>query len=80
MIMNNGDKSIDKWAIMLCIDPEEDDWIFVTEDNGRCDMWDLRPVLFDEVHEALAYSEQWVIPGKEENVLVVNYDEEIGKR
>jgi hypothetical protein len=59
---------------MVCIDVEEDDWIFVTEDNGKCDMFNLQPVLFDDVSSALAFSEQFVIPGKEKNVVVVNYE------
>jgi len=62
-----------KWAIMVCIDEQEDDWIYVTKDKGRCD-WDLEPELFDDVSSALAFSEQWVIPGKEKNVVVVNYE------
>ena len=63
-----------KWAIMVCLDEREEDWIYITEQTEHC--WDLRPVLFDDVSSALAYSEQWVIPGKEHNVVVVNYEEE----
>ena len=64
-----------KWAIMVCLDEQEDDWIYVTKDKGSCN-WDLEPELFDDVSSALAFSEQFVIPGKEKNVVVVNYDEE----
>ena len=69
------DKSDSKWAVMVCIDVEEDDWIFVTEDNGKCDMFNLQPVLFDNVNEAIAYAGTFALPGKEENVMVVNYED-----
>jgi len=62
-----------KWAIMICIDTKEDDWITVTEDTGRCD-WNLKPLLFDDINDALKYAEQWTIEGKEKNVRVVSYD------
>ena len=61
------------YAIMVCLDEQEDDWIYITEQTEHC--WDLKPVLFDEASDALAYSQQWVIPGKEKNVVVVSYDE-----
>ena len=60
------------YAIMICLNENEDDWIFVTEDTKDC--WDLRPVLFNDIHKALKYSEQWSIPGKEHNVKVVSYE------
>ena len=69
------DLSSSKWAVMVCIDVEEDDWIFVTEDNGKCGMFELRPVLFDDINDALEFAKGWALPGKEENVQVVNYDE-----
>ena len=72
-----NDMTTSKWAVMVCIDVEEDDWIFVTEDNGKCDMWDIRPVLFDDINEAMAYAGTFSLPGKEENVMVVNYDEKV---
>jgi len=72
-----NDMTTSKWAVMVCIDVEEDDWIFVTEDNGKCDMWDIRPVLFDDINEAMAYAGTFSLPGKEENVQVVNYDEKV---
>ena len=62
-----------KWAIMVCIDSKEDDWITVTEDTGRCD-WNLKPLLFDDINDALKYAEQWTIEGKEKNVRVVSYE------
>lgn len=72
-----NDMTDGKWAVMVCIDVEEDDWIFVTEDNGRCGMFDLRPVLFDDINEAMAFAGTWALPGKEENVMVVNYGEQV---
>jgi hypothetical protein len=71
------DNTEGKWAVMVCIDVEEDDWIFVTEDNGKCDMFDLRPVLFDDINEAMAFAGTFALPGKEENVIVVNYGEQV---
>ena len=56
---------------MVCLDGKED-WIYITKQTEHC--WDLQPVLFDDVNEALTYSEQWVVPGKEQNVVVVNYE------
>ena len=62
-----------KWAIMVCIDAQEDDWIFVTEDSkGNC--WDLRPVLFDDINEAMSYANTFTLPGREANVKVINYE------
>ena len=70
------DRTDGKWAVMVCLDKEEDDWIFVTEDSkGNC--WDLRPVLFDDINDALDFAKSWTLPGKEENVQVVNYDEQV---
>ena len=71
-----NDMTDSKWAVMVCLDKEEDDWIFVTEDSkGNC--WDLRPVLFDDINDALDFAKSWTLPGKEENVQVVNYDEQV---
>ena len=58
---------------MVCLDPENDDWIYVTEDTGKCD-WSLKPVLFDTIEEAFKYSDTWRLPGKEQNVQVVAYE------
>ena len=68
-----ADLTTGKWAVMVCLNKEEDDWIFVTEDTKDC--WDLRPVLFDDINDALEFARTWEIPGKEENVQVVNYEE-----
>ena len=35
---------------MICLDGK-DDWIFVTEDTGKCD-WDVRPMLWSDFDEA----------------------------
>lgn len=61
-----------KYAIMICLDGK-DDWIYVTEDRGECD-WVLKPLLFDNVEDALKTAMDFVVPGKEENVQVVNYE------
>jgi hypothetical protein len=71
------DNTEGKWAVMVCIDVEEDDWIFVTENTGKCDMFDLRPVLFDDINEAMAFAGTFALPGKEENVIVVDYVEQV---
>jgi len=56
---------------MVCLDGK-DDWIYVTEQTEHC--WDLKPMLFEQAIDALAFSEKFVIPGKEKNVVVVNYE------
>ena len=61
------------YAVMVCLDGK-DDWIFVTENTGKCDMFDLRPVLFNDVKLALTYANTFAIEGKEHNVKVVSYD------
>ena len=58
---------------MICLDGK-DDWIFVTENTGKCDMFDLRPVLFGDINVALEYSKTWTVTDKEHNVKVINYD------
>ena len=63
-----------KWAVMVCLNKQEEDWIFVTEDTCKCD-WNLKPVLFDDLNEAMAYANTFSLPGREENVMVINYDE-----
>lgn len=61
-----------KYAIMVCFDNQEDDWIYVTEQTENC--WDLHPLLFDDIHDALAHARSFEIPNKEENVVVVSYE------
>ena len=70
-----NDLTGNKWAVMICLNKEEDDWIFVTEDTGKCD-WNLNPVLFDDLNEAMSYANTFSLPGREENVMVINYDED----
>jgi len=57
---------------MLCLNKDEDDWIFVTEQTDYC--WDLKPLLFEDANDAMDHAKTWEIPGKEENVVVVSYD------
>ena len=78
--MSVEDLTNTKWAVMVCIDPEEDDWIFVTEKSNSEEMFDLQPVLFEDINEAIAYAGSFALPDLEENVMVVNYEEEISKR
>ena len=57
---------------MVCLDEKEDDWIFITERNEHC--WDLKPLLFEDAETAMEYAQPWVKPGKENNVVVVDYE------
>ena len=57
---------------MICLNEDEDDWIFVTEKTEHC--WDLQPMLFDDVKIAMEVAQSWTLPGKEKNVVVVSYD------
>ena len=60
------------YAIMVCLNEQEDDWIYVTKQTEYC--WDLQPVLFDDIHKALEYGRAFEIEGKERNVKVVSYE------
>lgn len=60
-----------RYGIMVCIDGD-DDWMFVTEDSGEAFI--RQPILFDDFDEALIAAENWIEPGKEENVMVVEYE------
>lgn len=66
------DDTDNPWAVMICLDGK-DDWIFVTEDKESCD-WELKPVLFKDINDALLFADQYVVSGKEENVQVVTYN------
>jgi hypothetical protein len=66
------DETDNPWAVMICLDGKND-WIFVTEDTGSCD-WELKPVLFEDINDALLFADQYVVSGKEENVQVVTYN------
>ena len=63
------------YAIMVCLDGK-DDWIFVTKDSKKCD-WNLEPMLFEDVYAALEVANTFAIKGKEHNVKVVSYDEQV---
>ncbi len=67
--MTNG-----KWAIMVCLTNNQDDWLFITKDNGKCDMFNIEPIVFNDINKALDYANTFSIPGKEHNVKVVSYD------
>ena len=56
------------FAIMICIDKDEDDWIFVTEPS---DDMEVTPIIFDSIDEAYDYADDYIINGNEENVKVV---------
>lgn len=62
-----------KHAVMVCLDGK-DDWIYVTEDTGKCD-FDLQPVLFDTEDEADSFAAAWRLAGAEKNVKVVEYND-----
>lgn len=63
-----------KYAIKVLLSKEENDWIYVTEDTGRCD-WNIVPKLFDDFETANYFADTWRIKGKENFVKVVKYDE-----
>ena len=61
------------YAIMVCLDPDNDDWIYITEHTKNC--MDLRPVLFDDEESAENYAITWRLEGKADMVKVVSYEE-----
>ena len=63
------------YAIMVCLDGK-DDWIYVTEDAGKCDMWNLKVKTFEDANEALDVAKTFQLPDKPENVMVVDYYED----
>jgi hypothetical protein len=49
-----------KYAVKVCIDPLNDDWIYVTEktpESKNC--WDLHPVLFESSLAAEDFADMW---------------------
>jgi len=62
-----------KYAIKVCLDPENDDWLYITERTQNC--MDLRLVLFDDEENAENYAITWRLEGKAEMVKVVEYNE-----
>ena len=60
------------------INLSENDWIYVTEDNGG-NCWDLTPVLFDDIQNAERFAEIWRKKYKDNRyVKVVEYERELG--
>ena len=62
------------YAVMVCLDGK-DDWIYVTEDAGKCDMWNLKVKTFEDAHVAMEFAKSFQLPDKPENVMVVDYYE-----
>jgi len=60
------------YAIMVCLNEQDDDWIYVTVQTKDC--WDLEPVLFEDLNTALEYAKTFEIEGKAHNVKVVTYN------
>jgi hypothetical protein len=56
-----------KYAIMVQFDVEADDWIYVTEEN-KGNMYDLKPIVYDTLAEAVQAKQIW------KNAKVVEYD------
>jgi hypothetical protein len=63
------------YAIMVCLDGK-DDWIYVTENTNKCDMWNLKVQTYEDVEEAMEVAKTFQLPGKPENVMVVSYHED----
>ena len=62
------------YAVMVCLDGK-DDWIYVTENTDKCDMWNLKVQTYEDAHEALEVAKAFQHPDKPENVMVVDYYE-----
>ena len=61
-----------KYAIKVCLDVDNDDWIYITEHTRNC--MDLVPVLFDDEESAENYAITWRLEGKANMVKVEKYD------
>lgn len=61
-----------QYAIKVCLNPANDDWIYITENTRNC--MDLRPVLFDDEESAENYAITWRLEGKADMVKVVEYE------
>ena len=59
------------YAIMVCLDVDNDDWLYITEHTKNC--MDLQPVLFDDEESAENYAITWRLEGKADMVKVVEY-------
>ena len=56
-----------KYAIMVQFGVETDDWIYVTEEN-KGNMYDLKPIVYDTLAEAVQAKNIW------KNAKVVEYE------
>ena len=56
-----------KYAIMVQFGVENDDWIYVTQEN-KGDMYDLKPIVYDTLAEAVQAKQIW------KNAKVVEYE------
>ena len=63
------------YAIMVCLDGK-DDWIYVTENTDKCDMWNLKVKTYEDAHEAMEVAKTFQLPDKPEMVMVVDYYDE----
>ena len=60
------------YAIMVCLDGK-DDWIYVTENTNKCDMWNLKVQTYEDADEAMEVAKTFQHPDKPEMVMVVDY-------
>ena len=56
-----------KYAIMVQFGVEDNDWIYVTEEN-KGNMYDLKPIVYDTLAEAVQAKNIW------KNAKVVEYE------
>ena len=56
-----------KYAIMVQFGVEDNDWIYVTEEN-KGNMYDLKPIVYDTLAEAVQAKQIW------KNAKVVEYE------
>ena len=63
------------YAVMVCLDGK-DDWIYVTENTDKCDMWNLKVQTYEDANEAMEVAKTFQHPDKPEMVMVVDYYED----
>jgi len=63
-----------KYAIMVCIDPDNDDWLYITEGIARDACAWPNVVTFDDLESAENYAITWRLEGKADMVKVVKYE------
>jgi hypothetical protein len=56
-----------KYAIKVCLDVDNDDWIYVTQES-KGNMYDLKPIVYDTLAEAVQAKQIW------KNAKVVEYE------